>query len=401
VIAEILITFGALFLVGLLADVVGRHTPIPRVTLLLVVGVGVGSSGLGWLPSFTDDWFPVLARIALAMIGFVLGQSLTKARMGELGRPVLALSVGVVVATSILVFAGLALVGAPLVAALLLAGIAPATAPAASVDVVRESGARGRFTDTLLGIVAIDDAWGLLAFGILLAATQAVSGVGDATACFVAGAWDLGGAVGLGVLLGLPLAYLTGRVRPGEPSQAEALGAVVLSAGLAEALGVSPILTAVVMGTVVANVARHHERPFRAIEGIEWPFLILFFLLAGASLRVDALIAAGPIAVAYVLLRTLGRVVGTRAAGRLVRTSAPIRRWMGLALLPQAGVSVGMALVAAQRFPDVRDVVLPVVLGSTVVFELVGPVMSRWILRHVGDIPGERPRGPEAREVAE
>jgi Kef-type K+ transport system membrane component KefB len=386
-IAPILITFGGLFLIGLLADLIGRHTPLPRVTLLLLAGFAIGPSGLDWLPDFTDQWFPVLTDIALAMIGFLLGQNMTAERFRELGRPVLAMSLGEVTMTALLVFSVLSLFGVPLDVALLLAGIAPATAPAATVDVVHAYQAKGRFTDTLLGIVAIDDAWGLLVFTLLLATAEALSGQSGGAASVLHGAREVGGAIFLGLVLGLPMAYLTGRIRPGEPSQAEALGVVLLCAGIAEWMGVSYILSAMVLGAVVANLAKHHQRPFRVIEGIDWPLLILFFLLAGAALHFEALAQAGVLAAAYIGLRLVGRLVGTRLGGWLSGTDVTVRRWMGLALLPQAGVAIGMALLAGQRFPDVRDVILPVVLGSTVVFELLGPIVTRWTLIQVGDLP--------------
>jgi Kef-type K+ transport system membrane component KefB len=149
---------------------------------------------------------------------------------------------------------------------------------------------------------------------------------------------------------------------------------------------VSHILTSIVLGATVANLARHHERPFHAIEGIEWPFLILFFLLAGAALHVEAIGQVGLLGIAYITLRVAGRILGTRLGGWLSGTEPVTRRWIGLALLPQAGVAIGMALLASQRFPELKDTLLTVVLGSTVVFELLGPVMTRRVLARVGEI---------------
>jgi Kef-type K+ transport system membrane component KefB len=384
--AQILITFGGLFLIGLLADLVGRHTPLPRVTLLLLSGFAIGPSLLDLLPDFTDSWFPVLTNIALAMIGFLLGQNLTRKRLSELGRPVLAMSIGEVIMTALLVFTVLRLFGVSMEIALLLAGVAPATAPAATVDVVHEYRAKGKFTDTLLGIVTIDDAWGLLVFSLLLATAQSLSSVEGAWQIIQTGAWEVGGAILLGIVLGLPMAYLTGRILPGEPSQAEALGVVLLGAGIAEWLNVSYILSAMALGATVANLAKHHNRPFNAIEGIEWPFLILFFLLAGASLHIDAMVQAGALTAGYIALRIAGRLIGTRLGGWLSGTDTTIRQWIGLALLPQAGVAIGMALIASHHFPEIKGVILPVILGATVIFEIVGPIATRWTLIHVGDI---------------
>jgi Kef-type K+ transport system membrane component KefB len=388
-IAQVLLTFGGLFLLGLVADFMGRHTPLPRVTLLLLSGFVIGPSVLNWLPAFTANWFPLLTNIALAMIGFLLGQHMTRARLHELGRSVLAMSIGEVIITALLVFTVLTLFGVPIEVALLLAGIAPATAPAATVDVVREYKAKGKFTDTLLGIVAIDDAWGLFIFSLLLAVVQALGGQGQdgAAEIMVSSVREIGGAILLGLALGLPMAYLTGRIRPGEPTQAEALGLVMLCAGLAVWADVSYILATMVLGAVVANVAKHHRRPFHAIEGIEWPFLILFFLLAGAALHVEALMQVGLLGAGYIGLRVVGRLLGTRLGGWLSGADPTTRRWIGLALLPQAGVAIGMALFAGQRFPELNEIILPVILASTVIFELTGPIFTRKVLEHVGDIP--------------
>lgn len=386
VIPDVLITFGGLFLIGLLADLIGRHTMLPRVTLLLLAGFLIGPSMLDILPAFTDQWFPVLTDISLAMIGFLLGQNMTNEKFNELGRTVIVTSIGEVVMTAILIFTVLVLFGVPVQIALLLAGIAPATAPAATMDVINEYQAKGKYSNTLLGIVAIDDAWGLLVFSLLLAVAQAVSGQAGAMDIMLSGLWELFGALLLGLLIGLPMAYLTGRISPGEPSQAEAIGMVMLVAGIAELIEVSYILSAMVLGAVVANLAKHHKRPFNAIEGIEWPFLILFFLLAGAALHVDALAEAGFLVVAYIGLRIAGRIIGTRLGGRLSGMDKEIRHWIGLSLLPQAGVAIGMALLASQRFPEVKNIILPAVLGSTVIFEVIGPIVTRWTLVRVGDI---------------
>ncbi|MDX1352036.1 MAG: cation:proton antiporter, partial [Thiomicrorhabdus sp.] len=176
----ILTTFGGLFIVGLVADLLGRHTPLPRVTLLIFTGVLIGPSVLNWLPDFTQDWFPILTNIALAMIGFMLGKSLTYERLSSLGRAIFGISIGVMIMTASLMFVGLVALGAPVELALILAGIAPATAPAPVVDVTQQMNAKGPFTGTLLSIVAVDDAWGMLLFSLLLVAATVVAGNGEA-----------------------------------------------------------------------------------------------------------------------------------------------------------------------------------------------------------------------------
>ncbi|MDA1236085.1 MAG: cation:proton antiporter [Acidobacteria bacterium] len=382
---QILIVIGLLLLLGLVTHVVGRRTALPRVTLLLLFGLLIGPSGFGLLPDAQEHWFPVVADMALVMVGFLLGERLTVRRLRSIGKPVLWISLAVVGTTALVMAFGLAALGLPLTLCLSLAGVATATDPAATMAVAKEINAQGPFTDTLLAIVAVDDAWGLMLFSVLLGTAEVLAGgvVGGGALLHVL--WEIGGAIGLGALLGLPMAYLTGRIEKGEPTLGEALGVVFLCGGVAIWIGVSFLLAAITLGSVVASLAKHHKRPFHAIEGIEMPFLVMFFVLAGASLYLRSLAAVGVAGIGYVLLRTGSRVLGGWLGSRLAGAPVSTRRWIGWALMPQAGVAVGMSLLAAQRFPEIADTILPVVVGSTVLFEVLGPIATRIALRAVGE----------------
>jgi len=390
----VITTLGVLLLLGLAGDLLARRIPVPRVTLLILFGVLIGPSALALLPVQAEAWYPLISNMALLMVGFLLGGKLSLANLREVGRLVLGISVFKVVGASLLVFLGLLAVGVPLPLALVMAGIAPASAPAAVTNVVEETRAEGRYTETMLGIVAIDDAWGLILFSLLLAVAQvlAAGGDGGALAALQYGGWEVGGALVLGLAVGIPAAYLTGRLNPGQPIQAEALGVVLLAGGLALWLEVSYLLTALVVGATVVNLASHHERPFHEIEHIEWPFMILFFLLAGASLHVAELAHLGWAGAAYIAMRAAGLILGAFVGGSVLGAEARIRRWMGLAVMPQAGVALGMALVAHNALPGLNGTILPLVVGSTVVFELVGPILTRWALERAG----EAGKAPEA-----
>lgn len=383
--ATVLTALGALLLLGLATEAIGRMTRLPRVTLLLCFGYLIGPDALALLPPISAQWFGLIASLALVMVGFLLGGKLDLAQLRANGRRVLAYSVAVSFVTLTVVIGGLVLLGVELPLALMFGAIAVATAPAAVMDVVRESQARGPFTDTLLGVVAVDDVWGLLIFSLVLALVAmqvAPGGVADALAF---GVRDLGGALFIGAALGIPAAFLSGRIRPGEPTLLEALGMVLLCGGIALYFDVSFLLASIVMGAMVANLAAHHEYPFHAIENIEQPFLVLFFVLSGASLKIGALLDIGLLGLAYLGLRVIGRMAGAWLGGSCCAVPASASRWMGLALLPQAGVALGMALVASTRYPQYADVVMPLVIGATVVFELSGPVFTRLALRRLGE----------------
>ena len=207
------VALGSVFLAGLALEAVVRRMHVPRVTLLILLGAMVGPPGLDLLPSEVVATNHVLVPTALTMVAFLLGGTLKRQGLAEHGREILVISASVVIVGAAVVAGGLMLMGETLGFALLLGAIATATAPAAVQDVVRETGARGPFVDRLLGIVAIDDAWGLLVFSAALTAVAASAGTEGAGTALLSGLWESGGAIGLGLLIGLPAAVLTGRLK--------------------------------------------------------------------------------------------------------------------------------------------------------------------------------------------
>lgn len=379
-IAELLMALGVLFLAGLVADQAGRFTRLPRVTMLLLLGLVAGQAGLDLIPGDLIAWFEVLSIVALTMVAFLLGGTLTREILARRGRAILILSLVIALGTAGVVVAGLVLIGLDWQLALVLGAIATATDPAAMTDVIRQTGVKSAFADTLKGIVAIDDVWGLILFSLVLAVVSQSSGLAEILG---GAAHDILGGVALGVALGVPAALLTGRLTPGEPQQAEAIGIVFLTAGLALWLEVSFLIAGMTAGAVVVNFAQHHERAFHEIEHVQWPFMILFFLLAGATLELDALLGLGWAGVLYLGLRILARIWGGFAGGWLAGASAAERRWYGPALLPQAGVAVGIALVAGEALTDWSGTIMALTIASTVVFEIIGPPLTLLAIRRV------------------
>lgn len=374
------LTLGFLFVLGLIADALGRRTPLPRVTLLLACGVLVGRSGLDLFPVEMEIWYEFFSILALTMVAFLLGGIFTPATLRRHGREIMLISISIVLVTLALVAGGLWLLGVTPALALLLGAIATATAPAAVQDVLRQDGQGGSFALKIKGIVAIDDAWGIIVFSIALAAAAMLTGQAE-EGPWLHAARDLGGGIALGAAIGIPAAALTGRLREGEPMQTEALGIVFLTAGAALWLEVSFLVAGITAGAIVVNLARHHDRPFHEIEHIQWPFMMLFFILAGASLEVERLADLGLIGAGYLLLRVMSRILGGWIGAWLGRAPVTQRPWFGVALMPQAGVAIGMALVAANHFPEMAETILALTIGTTVIFELFGPPATLLALR--------------------
>ena len=384
-IAQFLIALGGILLLGLVTSTIGRRAFLPRVTLLLIFGVIIGQNFLDIIPSIFSDRFEIIADMALLMVGFLLGGKLTISSLRKTADQILWISICAAIVTTVIVSAGLIAIGVSNEIAILLGCIASATAPAAVLDVVTESDYKGPFSDLLLSIVALDDAWALILFGVGLSIVTAINGHGEIASPLLSIIKEIGGAVVLGVLIGLPAAYLTGRVKSGQPILTEALGIVFIAGGLAMMFDVSFLLTSMVMGAVVANVAKHHEYPFHVIENIEWPFMVIFFVLAGASIELNAIKGIGLIGVSYIIFRALGKYLGAMLGGHYSKASKETKRWMGVALLPQAGVAIGMALVASKHFPEYRQVLLSVIVSSTIFFEIIGPAFSRLAIKKLQD----------------
>lgn len=388
ILAHFLLAIGVILLLGLFVDFLGRKTLFPRVTVLLVLGILLGNQGIALIPESVNTRFEIVADMTLLMVGFLVGGKLDFGD-GKLPiRQLLLVSILESLGTCLVVFALLWLAGVDWSLALILGGIASASAPAATLDNILETRASGPFVDNLLGVVAIDDVWALFVFSLCLAAVT--FGMGDTLQgeqFFASGGpllqavWEVFGAVLLGTVIGLPAAFLTGRLKPGEPMLSEALGLVFICGGCALWLEVSFLIASIVMGAVIANLARHHEYAFHEIENIEWPLMVVFFVLAGATLELDALASMGLAGVVYILARCAGKYGGAWLGACLAGSEEAIRRWLGLALLPQAGVAIGMALVAATRFPQFSDALLSIVVATTIVFELCGPVLQRYALR--------------------
>lgn len=379
-----LLVLGGMLICGFLAHLSGPLIHVPRVTLLIIVGVVFGPHVLGLVPDAVTDWFPLVTHIALAIIGFLLGDQFRWRELKHKGVQVLGISVGESIAAAGAVFLAVYLLQRDLVLALVLAGVAPASAPAAIVETVREGRAKGRLTRTVLEVVAIDDAWGVIAFSLLLVAATAVGGQGPATDALWAGLWEVGGGLLLGVIVGLPMAWISSRIRGGELTLIEASGIVILQTGIATVIGVSYLLAAIALGAVVVNLARR-KQAFKEIEHVREPLMAIFFILAGLKLDVNQLTAIGWIGGAYIAARAAGLVAGGWLSGVLLGVEAGVRRRVGWCIMPQAGVALGLALLVQERLPAYGQTLLTLVIASTVVFEIAGPLLLRLQLHRSGE----------------
>ena len=389
--AQFLLTLGGILLLGLITSTMAERTALPRVTLLLIFGLVIGHEGLNIIPLEFSNYFDLIAEITLLMVGFLLGGKLTLQSLKQSAGDVFWISICAALVTAAAVSGLLMAIGIASDIAIILGCIASATAPTAILDVAEEAKKQlgfkphhEKFTNTLLSIVAIDDVWALLLFAIGISTAKTLNGHGADTLFFATAAWEIFGALGLGIAIGIPSAYLTGRAKLGQPMIIEALGIVFICGGLAIWLEVSYLIAAMTVGATIANLAKHHDYPFHAIENIESPFMVVFFVLAGASLDLGSIQELGLMGALYIIGRSCGKYFGSLLGSHISGSSIVTKKWMGLALLPQAGVPIGMALVAANQFPEHRQVLLSVVISSTVLFDIIGPILTRIAISRAG-----------------
>ena len=384
--AFFLILLGGLFLLSMVVSHIANKFGIPRVTLLIIAGIVIGPSGLNWVNGLEQTWFPTISSITLLIIGYLLGTKMSKLFIYKHGKSVSIVAISMTLLTFIVVFSGLVLINVPFTLSALLAAISVATDPTATLDVVENNTntKNSGFKDLIRGVVALDDILGLLLFSIVIAVLASVNSNGSEPQpwynALIHFGYETFGSIILGAILGAGLTYLLNHKPHKRPVFIESFGLILLCGGIASFLNMSYLLAAMAMGVIVINFA-HKTRPhLHEVEMVEQPFLILFFVLAGASLKLDDINQAGWLLFGYILFRLLGRLLSGGILPKNYRAGSN-RYLLGLAFTSQAGVAMGMALVAGTQFPEYQNDILTVAISATVFFELIGPILTSVSLR--------------------
>jgi len=390
-----LVIVGSLIALGYLGARITTRLHLPSVTGFLLVGIAAGPHGFGLLTAELMHTIAFAEPLALGVIVFLIGEQLTQKMLRRHDGSFWLASVLNIVLPGVLVALVLWwLVPDQPAVVWLLAIIAVSGAPATIMAIISELGAKSRACNLMLGASALDTVFTVVAYSVvapfLMLSLNIHATVGDALLDTAA---QVGGGLVVGVLGGLALARLLKRVFKDGELLALGLVTVLLVVASAEALGFSSLLAALTAGMVVATIEERRgdrERVFRSLRTVEYPVYIIFFTLAGAHLELAAVLAAGGLAIAYIAARSLGKFMAGFAGGLASRYAARQSAWIGLGMLPQAGVAVGLGLTAAQTFPEAGATVNAVVLAAIVFFEVVGPVLTkRAIACTLGPEPAE------------
>ena len=401
---------------GLMLTRLGNKLKLPDVTAYLVAGVLIGPCVLGALhipglgfSSFDElEALGAISDVALGFIAFSIGNEFRLSQLRETGRQALVIGILQALVTALVVDA--ALLGLHFLfpqalsvpAAITLGAIAAATAPAATLMVVRQYKAKGKLTDLLLPIVALDDAVGLVVFAVSFGVARALSsGIVDVYTIVVNPILEILGSLFLGALAGLGLAKIEPFFHSNTNRIAMSISFVFLTVALSmlkipaggATIGFSPLLVCMMLGSVFCNLCPLSEEIMRVADRWTAPVLVLFFVLSGAELELGVFAKAGSVAIGlvYILSRSLGKYIGARESAKLVGCDKKVVDYLGFTLLPQAGVALGMCVTAAQ-LPGDGSLVRNIVLFAVLNYELFGPVLTKWALTKAGDI---RPKSEE------
>jgi len=379
---------GAVMLLGLLGGKFARLVKAPKVTGYLLTGIVIGPSVLGLLSHEIIGNLAILNDIALGLIMFAIGGVFEIHHIRTVGPKTLWLTVAQSGGALVFTTGALVIVGLDFYPAVLLGTLGIATAPAASLLVVREYEAKGDFTDTLITIVATSNVVCILLFQYVFSMGNLTSGEGLLIA-LVSPLYDLGGSLIIGGAVG----YLISRWEPKIDDQAELLmiivAGVMLVTGLSFSLDLQPLLATLVMGAVTTNLSLMHRLVYIELRQIEQPLYIAFFVLAGASLHLELIPALGLVGITYLISRVIGKVVTIYAVAKWKGFSSDIRNYLGMGMIVQAGVAIGLVDLVNRTNPSVGAVVVPVVLATVLVYETVGPPAIRFILFKVGEAKPE------------
>ena len=394
-----LLYLGLLLVCGLLFGVIASRFQLPRVAAYVIAGMLFSPDLLGRIiHTGAGEWSETLTTTALGIIAYLIGGSITMQQLLRMGKVIVGSALGESIGAVLVVFVAVLFLNpdiggvSVLQLALAFAAIAASTDPASTVAVLHQYRAHGTLSTTLLGVAALDDALGIIVFSIIMVIVASESW---SHSLVVAGR-EIGGALILGAVTGGLLARAGKHIRQGGLRLPMVLGSILLVIGVAEAWKLSPLLSAMSLGFSSRFFLKASgDRLFAPVEYLEEMVFIIFFTLAGALFEFSVFLSHFDLILVYFIARIIGKLVGAAVGAQISGAPKNIVYWLGLGLIPQAGVAVGLALTLSHQpiFHEVSIVIVNVILATTLLYEVLGPFAARLALKHSGELGTRRNRG--------
>ena len=409
---ETLLSISIALCAGLLVSRFVKPLKMPAVTGYLIAGILIGPyclgrlgvTGLGFTSMSEVKALSLFNDVALGFIAFAIGNEFRLSQLKKTGRQATVIGIFQALVAALLVDVVLIALHEfvlgdklPLADAITLGAIATATAPAATLMVVRQYKAKGKLTDLLLPIVALDDAVGLIVFSVSFGIAKALNlGMFDLTSILLEPILEIIASLLLGMIMGIIFSAVEKYFKSNSKRLSLSITFVILTVALSMMefhigtvkVGFSSLLVCMMLGTVFCNVCDFSEEIMGKTDRWTAPLFILFFVLSGAELELNVLgdAAIVGIGLAYIITRSLGKYLGAFISAKAVHCEPLIQHYLGITLLPQAGVALGMSVTVAQTLGAGGQMVRNIVLFGVLIYELVGPTLTRIALTKSGDI---------------
>lgn len=402
---NVLEALGIFFLCGYFGGRLANWLKFPRVTGYIVAGILLSPSVSGIIPAILiREKLSIVTDIALAIIAYSIGGSLKLSRLKQLGKSIVWINVTESLGAFVITFIMMGTLGALIVKfilfhaswlqvclplALIIGAVSAATAPAAILAIVHEYRAQGPLTITLLGVVALDDGMAIILYAFassIVGALNQVQGISMIHKMALEPLLVIFGSALLGVIFGFFLTVLAAWVKKKGSLLVLILGSILLCAGIAVRMKLSPLLASMMLGFYVVNRAKQCDVLFQAVENIEETIFALFFTLAGAHFDLTVIKTAGIISLLIVVSRFAGKFMGVWLGGDFSHAPAVVKKYLGYALLPTAGVTIGLILMAEPLLePRVAEIMVNAVLGAVIINELLAPPLVKFALTRAGE----------------
>ena len=378
-----------LMMFGLIGGRVARRFQLPNVTGYLIGGLFLGPSFLNIIGEQDLGIINFVNEVSLSAIAFNIGGEFLISTVKRVGKDIFIITVFEVLGVVALVFSIMYfLAGQNFVFSLIVASMSAATAPAGTLMVIQQYRAKGVMTDAILPIAALDDALGIMVFGLAMATSKFYLGdISGSTLSMIAAPFiEIFLSLAMGLLIGLVIARITNRIKSEEELTSFVFLSILIAPALAKVLPVSPLLVSMAMGASYVNIGRQPHRTFNNLNSLVPPINVLFFAFAGASLDLGILANIGLLGVLYVIGRMSGKVLGTTLGAKVTKSDPKMVKYLGWALLPQGGISIGLSMIVRNQLPTEAGGIVTLILFSVLFFEIAGPILAKVAIGKAGEL---------------
>lgn len=387
-----------------------QRIKLPSIIGYMILGIIFGPSILNLFNEHAINSLAFITEIALGFVAFSIGSELSLVSLKRLGPGIISIILAESFTAFLMVFGGIYLVTQDLPLALIFGAMAPASAPAGTVAVIQECKAKGNLTKALYAVVGFDDGLAIIIFGFAASIAKGLliaESTGNSTSilpALIGPAKEIGLSLLVGGVLGFIFCQMIRKLHSSRDILILVFGTVLLAAGLSIRWHLSLILTNLVIGFVLVNTRRHSTvtRVMAPVLEIMPLQFVLFFSLAGAHLKLSALPALGLIGGVYIVARSIGKITGARLGAMFGHVENKIKKYIGLGILSQAGVAIGLALIVKHEFTQldaqyglphalaIGTTVITTITATSVFFEVIGPILTKYALKKAGEIPDEK-----------